>query len=63
MQWAFSQPKLHKYEANPEMNEDSLVLQHAGFSRVARLLKLPDEDVSRSALQVIYDYTCKRMWL
>ncbi|RVW77533.1 Non-lysosomal glucosylceramidase [Vitis vinifera] len=54
MQWAFSQPKLHKYEANPEMNEDSLVLQHAGFSRVARLLKLPDEDVSRSALQWLY---------
>ncbi|XP_075520658.1 uncharacterized protein LOC142553967 isoform X2 [Primulina tabacum] len=61
MQWALTQPKIPKKEMKPDIKAESVVRQHAGFSRVARLLKLPDEADSRSLFQVIFDYTCKRM--
>ncbi|CAK9147309.1 unnamed protein product [Ilex paraguariensis] len=63
MQWAFSQPQISRHEMEPEVKEDSLFRQHVGFSRVARLLKLPAEEGSRSLLQNIYSYTCKKMGL
>ncbi|OMO92277.1 Glucosylceramidase [Corchorus olitorius] len=61
MQWALTRPKLQKQEAKPEVNADALRVHHAGFTKVARLLKLPEEEGSRSLLQVMFDYTCKRM--
>uniref|UniRef100_A0A7C8YF67 Glycosyl-hydrolase family 116 catalytic region domain-containing protein n=1 Tax=Opuntia streptacantha TaxID=393608 RepID=A0A7C8YF67_OPUST len=61
MQWALSQPKPSLSEERPEVKEDSLGKQHAGFLKVARLLKLPEEEAS-GLVQVLYDYTCRRMW-
>ncbi|MBA0562299.1 hypothetical protein Golob_007354 [Gossypium lobatum] len=61
MQWALSRPKVPKQELKPEMEADSLRIHHAGFSKVARLLKLPEDQRSKSLLQIMFDYTCKRM--
>lgn len=63
MQWALSQQNVSKPEKKLEEKEESMFRQHAGFSKVAHLLKLPDEKASRSLLQVVYDYTCKRIWM
>ncbi|PPS15219.1 hypothetical protein GOBAR_AA05366 [Gossypium barbadense] len=41
MQWALSKPKLPKREPKSEVEADSVGKHHAGFSKVARLLKLP----------------------
>ncbi|KAL8535964.1 hypothetical protein ACS0TY_011566 [Phlomoides rotata] len=60
MQWALTHD--HKLEINKaEIREESVRRQHAGFTRVARFLKLSDEADSRSVYQVLFDYTCKRM--
>ncbi|GLT77209.1 hypothetical protein SLA2020_488170 [Shorea laevis] len=61
MQWALSRPKVSNQEPRPEPKAESLLMAHSGFSRVARLLKLPEEQKSRSLLQALFDYTCKRM--
>ncbi|KAM7470275.1 hypothetical protein LguiA_008458 [Lonicera macranthoides] len=61
MQWALSHPKPPKQETKPEIKEESVLMQHTGFKRVARLLKMPEEEGSRSLFQVIFDYTCRRM--
>ncbi|KAL5555108.1 hypothetical protein UlMin_037344 [Ulmus minor] len=62
MQWALTRPKLpEQAEMKPETKDISLLKHHGGFSRVASLLKLPEEKGSRGILQVLYDYTCKRM--
>ncbi|MBA0580853.1 hypothetical protein Gorai_023054 [Gossypium raimondii] len=61
MQWALSTPKLPKQEPKPEVEADSVGKHHAGFSKVARLLKLPQEQESRGVLQAIFDYTCKKI--
>ncbi|GER29230.1 non-lysosomal glucosylceramidase [Striga asiatica] len=62
MQWALTQHNnLPKQETKPVIKEESVVREHHGFLRVARLLKLSDEVDSRSLLQVIFDRTCKRM--
>jgi len=63
MQWALSKPKLTRHhESNKsDVNEDDIISRsHAGFSKVAHLLKLKEETGSRSLFQVIYDFTCKR---
>ncbi|KAJ4830580.1 hypothetical protein Tsubulata_029831 [Turnera subulata] len=61
MQWALTRPKLFKEEMQYEGTEDpSYLRQHAGFTKVARLLKLPDDDASKSFLQTAYEYTCQR---
>lgn len=68
MQWALSRAKLtrqsHKStsESDIEEEEASVSRCHAGFSKVARLLKVKEETASRSVFQVIYDLTCKRVW-
>ncbi|CAK9165385.1 unnamed protein product [Ilex paraguariensis] len=62
MQWALSQPELPKHEMQPEVSEESLFRQHAGFLRVARLLKRPEEEGSRNLLQAIY-HLITRMWI
>lgn len=61
MQWALTQPRLSKQEMRSEIEEDSLVKEHAGFSKVARILKLAEEKDSRNIFQIIFDYTCKRL--
>ncbi|WJX87960.1 glucosylceramidase [Trifolium repens] len=63
MQWALSKPKLTRhYESNESNTNDEVIVSrcHAGFSKVAHLLKLKEETASRSIFQVIYDLTCKR---
>ncbi|KAJ8436166.1 LOW QUALITY PROTEIN: hypothetical protein Cgig2_002737 [Carnegiea gigantea] len=61
IQWALSQPKPSLSEERPEVKEDSLDKQHAGFLKVARLLTSPEEEAS-GLVQFLYDYTCRRMW-
>ncbi|XP_038681932.1 non-lysosomal glucosylceramidase isoform X2 [Tripterygium wilfordii] len=61
MQWALTKPKLDKQGMEPEVNQESLLRQHAGYCKVARLLKLPEERSAKSLLQTVFDYTCKRM--
>ncbi|PIN09574.1 putative bile acid beta-glucosidase [Handroanthus impetiginosus] len=61
MQWALTQHEFPRQEMKPEIKEESVLRQHIGFTKVARLLKLSDEADSRSLFQVIFDYTCKRM--
>ncbi|OVA14548.1 Glucosylceramidase [Macleaya cordata] len=64
MQWALSPPKLFKEEkmgSEELLKEDPLLFgHHDGFSRVAKLLKLPEDRDTRSFLQVLYDSTCRR---
>lgn len=63
MQWALSKPKLTRhYESNKSDTNDEVIVSrcHAGFSKVAHLLKLKEETGPRSLFQVIYDLTCKR---
>ncbi|XP_028063644.1 non-lysosomal glucosylceramidase-like isoform X3 [Camellia sinensis] len=68
MQWALSKPKLsnqHQLEIMKldKMSNSNQHHEHPGFARVARLLKLPEEDEaskSKSILQSVYDYTCGR---
>ena len=59
MQWALSEPKLSKTEFRLEASQDHS--HHAGFEKVARLLKLPKEESAKSLLQIIHEYTCKRL--
>ncbi|XP_075648671.1 uncharacterized protein LOC142619459 isoform X2 [Castanea sativa] len=59
MQWALSKPKLSKTEFRHEASQGHS--HHAGFEKVARLLKLPKEESAKSLLQVIHEYTCKRL--
>ncbi|GFY88591.1 beta-glucosidase, GBA2 type family protein [Actinidia rufa] len=63
MQWALSRPKTLKPELKPETKDDSLSRHHTGFMRVARLLKLPEEEGSSSYFQVVYEYACKKIGL
>nr|XP_048335999.1 non-lysosomal glucosylceramidase isoform X1 [Ziziphus jujuba var. spinosa] len=63
MQWALTRPKLPRQVTEKEVDEISSLQHHAGFSRVASLLKLPEEEASRGVIQVFYDYTCKMMWM
>lgn len=62
MQWALSRPKIAEQEMRPEVDEASLFRQHAGYTKVAHLLKLPKEKHSKSLLQSVFDKTCKRMF-
>ncbi|KAF6159699.1 hypothetical protein GIB67_029957 [Kingdonia uniflora] len=66
MQWALSPPKLFKEEKTQfetkEIPLDSM-RQHDGFLKVAQLLKLPKEEASNNLLQVLFDCTCKRLFV
>ncbi|KAG5224568.1 non-lysosomal glucosylceramidase [Salix suchowensis] len=62
MQWALSKPKDLKEETHHEGIEDeSYLRQHAGFSKVAHLLRLPEEESPRNFFQTVYEFICKRM--
>ncbi|XP_059642234.1 uncharacterized protein LOC132284176 [Cornus florida] len=57
IQWALSKPKLSSQETRPEASEDYTdYSHHAGFEKVARLLKLPEEEASKSYLRSVYDF-------
>lgn len=59
MQWALSPPKLHK-EIRGNTDQGAYIKHQMSFSKVARLLTLPDEEHTKSILIVIYDVTCSR---
>ncbi|KAG6508070.1 non-lysosomal glucosylceramidase-like isoform X1 [Zingiber officinale] len=61
MQWALSRPKLHFREAEAGTRGEAQLKHHVSFSKVAKLLKLPEEETSKSILRVIYEITCSRM--
>ncbi|XP_058752771.1 uncharacterized protein LOC131625947 [Vicia villosa] len=63
MQWALSKEKVAQHDESEKsyINEEEIVSRcHAGFLKVAHLLKWKEETGSRSLFQVIYDLTCKR---
>ncbi|XP_023730673.1 uncharacterized protein LOC111878398 [Lactuca sativa] len=60
MQWALTQPKGPNQETKPDVKPESLLRQHAGYTEVACVLKLPKEQDTRSILQKMFDYACKR---
>ncbi|XP_030496092.2 uncharacterized protein LOC115712025 isoform X1 [Cannabis sativa] len=61
MQWALTKPKITKQEMNyKDVKEDhSYARQHAAFSKVASLLKLPEEE-AKGFPQMLYELTCRR---
>ncbi|CAM8975329.1 unnamed protein product [Rhodiola kirilowii] len=64
MQWALTHPTKplsEKHETKPEVNSECLLKHQASFSRVARLLKLPEEGDSRGIVQTAFDYACKKL--
>ncbi|XP_021604066.2 LOW QUALITY PROTEIN: non-lysosomal glucosylceramidase [Manihot esculenta] len=65
MQWALSKPKLFKEEMKLDLVDDTLYhRQNLGFSKVAQLLKLPNDEAStKSFLQAFYEFTCRRLRL
>ncbi|KAI3752627.1 hypothetical protein L2E82_24662 [Cichorium intybus] len=60
MQWALMQPKGPNKEMKPEVKPESLLRQHEEYTKVAHLLKLPKEQDTRSIMQKIFDFACKR---
>ncbi|CAM8982136.1 unnamed protein product [Rhodiola kirilowii] len=64
MQWALTHPTKplsEEHETKPEVNSECLLKHQASFSRVARLLKLPEEGDSRGIVQTAFDYACKKL--
>lgn len=61
MQWAFSS-KVPIIKELKEIDNDAILRHHAKFSKVARLLKLPEDKIASSVLQTVYDYTLKRIF-
>ncbi|RRT83597.1 hypothetical protein B296_00000820 [Ensete ventricosum] len=60
MQWALSPPVLHK-EPETALQGEAHLNHHTSYSRVAKLLKLPEEETSKSILRVICEITCSRL--
>ncbi|KAJ6704551.1 BILE ACID BETA-GLUCOSIDASE-RELATED [Salix viminalis] len=60
MQWALSRPNLHHHqqEMKLQVKEDSA--HHAGFAKVARFLRLPEAESSKSYFQSLFDYTTNK---
>ncbi|CAL1363890.1 unnamed protein product [Linum trigynum] len=74
MQWALTRENLMKQEVTnlvhqPLTEEEGAVheelawyiRQHAGFSKVARLLKVPEDDGGKSFLQTAFEFTCSKL--
>lgn len=61
MQWALSE-KISIIEELKELDNEAILRHHAKFSKVARLLKLPEDGTSASVIQTVYDYTLKRFF-
>ncbi|KAL9813795.1 putative glucosylceramidase [Arabidopsis thaliana] len=67
MQWALTKTSQKQEqlglepEQEAELEPSSLMKHDIGFSRVSRLLSLPNEASAKSTLQTLFDYTCRRM--
>lgn len=61
MQWALTQPKLDYKEPEAGTKGAAHLSHHVSFSKVAKLLQLPEEDTSKSIIRVIYEITCRRL--
>ena len=61
MQWALTRPNLLDAEERQEVKEDSMFVHRCGFSKVACLLKLPEEGKSRSLLQALCEFALTRV--
>ncbi|KAI5593262.1 hypothetical protein BDE02_03G002900 [Populus trichocarpa] len=60
MQWALSRPELHRQEMKLQAEEDSVPVHHAGFAKVARFLKLPHAESSKSHFQSLFEYATNK---
>ena len=60
MQCALTRPNLLDEEVRQEVKEESMFVHHYGFSKVACLLKLPEEGKS-SLLQALYEFALTRV--
>ncbi|KAL3598027.1 hypothetical protein D5086_005945 [Populus alba] len=60
MQWALSRPELHRQEMKLQAKEDSVPVHHAGFAKVARFLKLPHGESSKSHFQSLFEYATNK---
>lgn len=61
MQWALSKPKLTSSVIKPDKSVN--VLRHqTQFEKVAAVLKLPEEEASKSFVKVVYDFSCKMLF-
>lgn len=62
MQWALSRPELHVEKRNVDMKGE-LVRENDEFSKIAELLRLPEEKASiRSAFRVLYEIFREKLW-
>lgn len=65
MQWALTNPKLSTKEMEHQLIDDDQSLyhkQHARFSKVAHLLKLPNkQETSKTFLQSVTEFICRRV--
>lgn len=66
MQWALtrtSNNKQKQFGLEPELEpEPSSLMKHdIGFSRVSRLLNLPNEASAKGTVQTLFEYACRRM--
>ncbi|KAI0507801.1 hypothetical protein KFK09_013929 [Dendrobium nobile] len=59
--YTLSPPKLHKELAVDTVGGDALMNHQMAFGKVAKLLRLPTEEASKSFLRVIYEITCSRL--
>ncbi|KAI4298926.1 hypothetical protein L6164_032433 [Bauhinia variegata] len=62
MQWALTRTKNTQSESKSQVKEETLSRYHAGFTKVSNLLRQPEEASARSIFQILYDFTCKRVW-
>ncbi|XP_010520789.1 PREDICTED: non-lysosomal glucosylceramidase [Tarenaya hassleriana] len=61
MQWALTRTNQTHRELELKPEASSLLKHDLGFSRVARLLKMPKEASPKGTIQTLFDYTCRRM--
>lgn len=65
MQWALTRTsnKQKQFGLEPEAEpEPSYLMKHdIGFSRVSRLLNLPNEASAKGTVQTLFEYACRRM--
>nr|GMD70815.1 non-lysosomal glucosylceramidase-like isoform X1 [Ipomoea batatas] len=62
MQWALTKPKQQNKEMSYNVVENSGYLkQQAGFEEIARALRLPNEEPSKSYLQLLHELLCRKL--
>ncbi|XP_049933859.1 uncharacterized protein LOC116263650 isoform X4 [Nymphaea colorata] len=63
MQWALSSPQRGKEVTRMRRETGDSFMHHTGYAAVAGFLSLPEEQKAKSFIRVLYDYTCRRLWL